>query len=149
SQMSPTTGSVHSRISSPSARLIASSPLGIPAAPSCAVVHRTALVSSRSARTFPTPATRNAPRPAASNAQLTHDVSRAAGARARASGRQGRKGPLTIRRLRTTAMMLVLLAGPAGAFTFTVNSTGDAMDANTGDDTCGAVGGGCTLRAAI
>ena len=46
-------------------------------------------------------------------------------------------------------MVLVLLAGPAGALTFTVDSTGDAKDANTGDDTCDAVGGGCTLRAAM
>jgi len=46
-------------------------------------------------------------------------------------------------------MALVLLAGPAGALTFTVDSTGDAIDANTADGTCDAVGGGCTLRAAI
>jgi CSLREA domain-containing protein len=53
------------------------------------------------------------------------------------------------RSLRITAMVLVLLAGPAGAFTFTVDSTGDTADANTADDTCIATGGGCTLRAAI
>jgi parallel beta-helix repeat protein len=46
-------------------------------------------------------------------------------------------------------MVLVLLAGPAGALTFTVDSTGDAADTNTADNTCIATGGGCTLRAAI
>jgi CSLREA domain-containing protein len=32
---------------------------------------------------------------------------------------------------------------------FTIDSTGDAADANPGDGVCAAVGGGCTLRAAI
>jgi CSLREA domain-containing protein len=45
--------------------------------------------------------------------------------------------------------VLVLLTGPARAFTFTVSSTGDTADTNTADDTCIATGGGCTLRAAI
>jgi hypothetical protein len=46
-------------------------------------------------------------------------------------------------------MVLVLLAGPAGALTFTVDSMGDAADTNTADNTCIATAGGCTLRAAI
>ena len=33
--------------------------------------------------------------------------------------------------------------------TFTVNSTADAGDANTGDGVCATTGGVCTLRAAI
>jgi len=31
----------------------------------------------------------------------------------------------------------------------TVNSTGDASDANTGDSACATAGGVCTLRAAL
>jgi CSLREA domain-containing protein len=37
----------------------------------------------------------------------------------------------------------------AWALTFTVTSTADSTDANVGDGTCLAVGGGCTLRAAV
>src|SRR5262249_12321298 len=59
------------------------------------------------------------------------------------------RGAVTIRRSRIAAMVLVLLAGPAGAFIFTVNGTGDTGDTNTGDNACIATGGGCTLRAAL
>lgn len=43
------------------------------------------------------------------------------------------------------------LVAPAAlcAITFTVNSTADIIDANLGDGLCAAVGGGCTLRAAV
>lgn len=37
----------------------------------------------------------------------------------------------------------------AGAMEFTVNSTGDAVDATPGDEACLTAGGKCTLRAAI
>lgn len=47
------------------------------------------------------------------------------------------------------ALALALLAGPARADTFTVDSTGDAGDADSGNGTCATSGGECTLRAAI
>jgi CSLREA domain-containing protein len=45
--------------------------------------------------------------------------------------------------------LLWLLAGPAGAATFVVNSTGDAGDNSAGDGVCNDGSGNCTLRAAI
>jgi hypothetical protein len=42
-----------------------------------------------------------------------------------------------------------VLAGPAGATTFEVTTTGDTGDTGLGDNACVASGGGCTLRAAI
>lgn len=57
------------------------------------------------------------------------------------------------RTLSVLAVLAVLFAlvpaMAASAATLTVNNTGDAVDANTGDGFCDAVGGGCTLRAAI
>lgn len=46
-------------------------------------------------------------------------------------------------------LVLLLLAGPSSAAIFTVNSTVDAVDANVGDGVCAAIGGACTLRAAV
>jgi CSLREA domain-containing protein len=46
-------------------------------------------------------------------------------------------------------LALALFAGPAMADTFTVDSTGDAKDADSGNGTCATSGGECTLRAAI
>ena len=55
--------------------------------------------------------------------------------------------------IRTFSFMLALLGAgvPAvsHAATFTVNDTGDAGDANTGNTVCATSGGSCTLRAAI
>ena len=48
--------------------------------------------------------------------------------------------------------LVALFAAPvsvAQAATFTVNSTGDAVDANPGNGTCATAGAVCTLRAAI
>src|SRR5262249_37232321 len=45
--------------------------------------------------------------------------------------------------------LLVLIARPAAAVTFTVNSSGDTGDANIGNSVCADAGGFCTLRAAI
>ena len=63
---------------------------------------------------------------------------------------------MAVRRARAYSLLLVCAfvlalfpAWAAHAATLTVNSTGDAADANTGDGFCDAVGGGCTLRAAI
>lgn len=67
----------------------------------------------------------------------------------------GKAGALiSLRVVVTIALLLALLvaAGPARSAptTFTVNSTGDAPDANSGDGTCQtATTGECTLRAAI
>jgi CSLREA domain-containing protein len=49
------------------------------------------------------------------------------------------------------AGFLVALLVPcvASALTFTVGATTDAADANLGDMLCAAVGGACTLRAAV
>jgi hypothetical protein len=54
------------------------------------------------------------------------------------------------------SVMMVVLASPARAATYTVNQTGDATDANTGgmfdgvcDTDAGTAGDQCTLRAAI
>ena len=51
------------------------------------------------------------------------------------------------------AMLLTLLAGvhavQASPVTLVVNATGNAGDANPGDDICATGGGACTLRAAI
>ena len=44
---------------------------------------------------------------------------------------------------------VLAVAVPAGAATFTVNSTDDAVDANPGDGSCATAQGVCTLRAAI
>src|SRR3979490_2246498 len=41
------------------------------------------------------------------------------------------------------------LAGPAGAATFTVTSTHDAVDIARGDGVCAAADGSCTLPAAV
>ena len=41
----------------------------------------------------------------------------------------------------TLLAVAVLTAAPAAAATFTVNSTGDASDANPGNGTCAASGG--------
>lgn len=51
----------------------------------------------------------------------------------------------------TALAALAGLGAPAGLFalTFNVNSTADIIDANLGDGLCVAVGGGCTLRAAV
>jgi CSLREA domain-containing protein len=48
-----------------------------------------------------------------------------------------------------TALALLLLAGPVGALTFTVDTTVDAPDADLGNPVCAIAGGGCSLRAAI
>lgn len=53
------------------------------------------------------------------------------------------------RRLGVIAAGVWLLAAPAWAATFTVDSTGDDPDASPGDGTCATAGGACTLRAAI
>jgi CSLREA domain-containing protein len=47
--------------------------------------------------------------------------------------------------------LLCMLAGavPAGAATFTVDTTGDAVDVTPGDGLCATAAGECTLRAAI
>jgi CSLREA domain-containing protein len=58
----------------------------------------------------------------------------------------------THRALIAAASMLALAlatAAPAAAATFTVDSTADAGDANTGNPACATSGGACTLRAAI
>src|SRR5258706_911397 len=51
-------------------------------------------------------------------------------------------------------LLLLLLAAlpgraPAADLTFTVNTTADGADANTGDGVCAMSGGLCTLRAAV
>ena len=46
-------------------------------------------------------------------------------------------------------LVCLLLAGPASAASFTVNSTGDGGDAAPGNGTCATGGGLCTLRAAV
>ena len=53
--------------------------------------------------------------------------------------------------LRALLALPLLLAGALElcAATFTVNSTADAVDASPGNGVCAAVGGACTLRAAI
>ena len=53
------------------------------------------------------------------------------------------------RRLGLIAAGVWLLAAPAWAASFTVDSTGDDPDASPGDGTCATAGGACTLRAAI
>ena len=47
------------------------------------------------------------------------------------------------------ASLLLAMAWPAAAATFTVNSTGDAPDVDLGDGICADASGMCTLRAAI
>ncbi len=47
------------------------------------------------------------------------------------------------------ASALLAAAWPAAAATFTVNSTGDTVDANLSDGVCADASGSCTLRAAI
>ncbi len=47
------------------------------------------------------------------------------------------------------ASALLATALPAAAATFTVNSTGDTVDANLSDGVCADASGSCTLRAAI
>ena len=47
------------------------------------------------------------------------------------------------------ATVLLAAAWPAAAATFTVNSTADAPDSDTGDGICADASGMCTLRAAI
>jgi CSLREA domain-containing protein len=47
------------------------------------------------------------------------------------------------------ALAALASAAPAAAATFTVDSTADAGDANTGNPACATAGGACTLRAAI
>ena len=52
----------------------------------------------------------------------------------------------------TGVLLIALVAGgvtPAYAETFTVNSTGDSADSNTGDGICDDGAGNCTLRAAM
>src|SRR5687768_17186431 len=46
-------------------------------------------------------------------------------------------------------LLLVLVAVPARAAGFTVNSPIDAADASPGDGVCASSAGACTLRAAI
>ncbi|MEX2204882.1 MAG: choice-of-anchor Q domain-containing protein [Myxococcota bacterium] len=48
-----------------------------------------------------------------------------------------------------TAAVLLLVPVRASAAVFSVDSTADAVDANPGDGICAAVGGECTLRAAV
>src|SRR6187455_523083 len=52
-------------------------------------------------------------------------------------------------RLRIASLLALAWALPLSAATFTVDSTGDESDANTGDNVCQTAGGTCTLRAAI
>lgn len=47
------------------------------------------------------------------------------------------------------ALLLALAVSTARAATFTVDSTGDGVDANAADGLCADAGGQCTLRAAI
>ena len=59
-----------------------------------------------------------------------------------------------LRRLAAGAALALLTAGlapmsPAAAASFTVNSSGDAGDANAGNGVCATAGNVCTLRAAI
>ena len=61
----------------------------------------------------------------------------------------GHLGRSSVLFVAVTVVFALLPAWAAHAATLTVNSTGDAADANTGDGFCDAVGGGCTLRAAI
>jgi CSLREA domain-containing protein len=49
----------------------------------------------------------------------------------------------------TLVAMVSSTHGDAPAATFTVTSTGDASDTAPGDGSCVAIGGGCTLRAAV
>src|SRR5262245_41504058 len=56
---------------------------------------------------------------------------------------------LRLQRLVAGLGIAVLLGGPAGALTFTVDSTGDGSDTSAGDGVCVATSGGCTLRAAM
>src|SRR5918993_3130734 len=53
--------------------------------------------------------------------------------------------------LLAAGLLALVEAKPAHAKTFTVNSTGDAEDSDTGDDVCQVEGFvfGCSLRAAI
>jgi len=46
-------------------------------------------------------------------------------------------------------VLLARLGAEASPATFTVNSTGDGGDSNTGDGVCDDGSGNCTLRAAI
>jgi CSLREA domain-containing protein len=54
-------------------------------------------------------------------------------------------------RLAVPALLTAALgfAVPAGAATFTVNTTADAVDATPGDGACASAGGSCSLRAAV
>lgn len=54
-------------------------------------------------------------------------------------------------RLAVPALLAAALgfAAPAGAATFTVNTTADAVDAAPGDGACASAGGSCSLRAAV
>ncbi|MBI4665667.1 MAG: choice-of-anchor D domain-containing protein [Nitrospinae bacterium] len=54
-----------------------------------------------------------------------------------------------IRCLAILSLALALTVAPAHATTFTVNDTGDAHDANPGDNICATATSVCTLRAAI
>jgi CSLREA domain-containing protein len=47
------------------------------------------------------------------------------------------------------ALLATLASPPVIAATFTVDSTVDLPDASPGDGSCAAVGGACTLRAAV
>jgi len=51
--------------------------------------------------------------------------------------------------MRLAWVMLVIIALPAGAATFIVDSTRDVVDAMPGDGTCATAASRCTLRAAI
>jgi CSLREA domain-containing protein len=51
--------------------------------------------------------------------------------------------------LTALAIAVLILAPQAFAGNFTVDSNNDGADPDVGDGTCAAVGGGCTLRAAI
>src|SRR5439155_13469953 len=66
-----------------------------------------------------------------------------------AATRGAEEGSRMTRRLGLIAAGVWLLAAPAWAASFTVDSTGDDPDASPGDGTCATAGGACTLRAAI
>ncbi|MEA2443616.1 MAG: hypothetical protein QOJ12_908, partial [Thermoleophilales bacterium] len=71
----------------------------------------------------------------------------------RAALAQGVRDTLTRRLATVVALMASLAAAPAAAGAtadrFTVDSTGDAVDATVGDDQCRTASNVCTLRAAI
>jgi CSLREA domain-containing protein len=47
------------------------------------------------------------------------------------------------------SVLLLLVAAPAQAATFNVNSLADGADASAADGICATSGGVCTLRAAV